>query len=103
MYKIKRDDIVQVIKGRDRGKKGKVLEILPDEKRALVEGINLVKKHKRRTQEAQQGGIVSIESPIAVSNLMLLCKHCNRPTRVGFMILKDGTKSRFCKACKEVI
>ncbi len=103
MLKIKRDDIIQVIKGKDTGKKGKVLEISSDEKRALVEGINLVKKHKRKTQQEQQGGIVSIESPIAVSNLMFLCKHCNRPVRIGFIILKDGTKSRFCKACKEVI
>ncbi len=103
MLKIKREDMVQVIKGRDSGKKGKVLSISSDEKRALVEGINLVKKHKRKTQQDQQGGVVSIESPIAVSNLMLLCKHCNRPARVGFTVLKDTTKARFCKACKEAI
>lgn len=103
MLKIKRGDIIQVIKGRDTGKKGKVLSISSDEKRALVEGINLVKKHKRKTQQEQKGGIVSIESPIAVSNLMFSCKHCNRPVRIGFTILKDGTKSRFCKACKEPI
>ena len=103
MLKIRQDDIVRVIKGKDTGKKGKVLEILPGKKRALVEGINLVKKHKRKTQQDQQGGIVSIESPIAVSNLMFLCKHCNRPARIGIMILKDATKARSCKACKEVI
>ncbi len=103
MLKIKRGDTVQVIKGEDRGKKGKILNILPASKRAIVEGINLVKKHKRKTQADQQGGIISIESPIALANLMLFCKHCNRPVRVGVMRLKDQTKSRFCKSCKEAI
>ena len=103
MYKIKKDDTVQVIKGDDRGKKGRVLKIFPKEKRAIVEGINLVKKHRRKTQQDQQGGVVSIEAPVILSNLMLLCKHCNSPTKVGFSISKDATKSRFCKKCKEVI
>jgi len=103
MYKIRRDDIVEVIKGKDRGKRGRVLKLLPKEKRAIVEGINLVKKAKRRTREDQQGGIVSIEAPISISNLMILCKNCNRPTRVGFSVLQDGTKSRFCKRCKAQI
>jgi len=103
MYKIRRDDTVQVIQGEDTGKKGRVLKIFPEEKRALVEGINLVKKHKRKTQQDQQGGVVSIEKPITISKLKLFCKNCNHPTRVGFRILKDGTKSRFCKSCNEVI
>lgn len=103
MFKIKRDDTVQVIKGKDNGKKGKVLKILPKESRAIVEGINLVKKHRRKTQQDQQAGIVSIEAPISLANLMFFCKHCNRPTRLGFTTLKDGTKSRFCKVCKEVL
>lgn len=103
MLKIKRNDIAQVIKGRDKGKKGKVLTLLDLNKRAIVEGINLVKKHKRKTQTDQQGGIVSIETPVSVSNLMLVCKHCARPVRVGLTRLKDGTKTRFCKACKEAI
>lgn len=103
MYKIRRGDIVQAIKGKDKGKNGKVLSILLAEKRVLVEGLNTVKKHKRKTQQDQQGGIVSIETPISIANLMLVCKSCNRPTRVGIMNLKDGTKSRFCKACKEAI
>lgn len=104
MIKIRRGDTIQVIGGKDNGKKGKVLEILPQGKRAIVEGINLVKKHKRKTQNDQQGGIVSVETPINVSNLKLVCKSCNHPTRVGFTILKDSTqKVRFCKSCKEVI
>lgn len=103
MLKIKRNDIVQVTKGKDRGKKGKILTLLGLEKKAIVEGINLVKKHKRKTQNDQQGGVVSIEAPIAISNLMLVCKHCNRPAKVGFMKHKDGVKTRVCRACKETI
>ncbi len=101
MFRIKKNDIVQAVKGKDKGKKGRVLTIFSDKKRALVEGVNMVKKHKRKTQQDQQGGIVSIESSIALSNLMLVCKQCNRPTRVGFVIAKDGSKTRVCKACKE--
>ncbi len=103
MFKIKRGDIVQVTGGKDKGKKGKVLSLLELNKRAIVEGINMVKKHKRRTQTDQQAGIVSIETPISISNLMVVCKHCAKPARIGFMKLKDGTKSRFCKSCKEAI
>jgi large subunit ribosomal protein L24 len=103
MFRIKKNDIVQAIKGKDKGKKGRVLEIFSARNRALVEGIQMVKKHKRKTQQDQQGGIISIESSIALSNLMLVCKQCNRPTRVGFVIANDGTKTRVCKACKEQI
>jgi len=100
MFKIRKGDIVQAIKGKDSGKKGRVLNILSDGKRALVEGVNLVKKHKRQTRQDQQGGIISIESPISVANLMYFCKNCDRPVRVGFTVLKDKTKSRVCKTCK---
>lgn len=103
MLKIKKNDTVQVVKGRDRGKKGKVLQILSGAKRALVEGINLVKKHKRKAKQDQQGGIISIESSISLANLMLFCKHCNRPVRVGFKAVKDTQKLRFCKSCKETL
>ncbi len=101
MYKIRRNDIVQIITGKDKGKKGKVLRLFSMDNRVIVEGINLVKKHKRRTQQDQQVGKVEIPSPIHLSNLMLICKNCNRPTRAGFIILADGTKSRICKKCKE--
>lgn len=103
MLKIKKEDIVQVIKGKDTGKKGRVLEVIRQNNKALVEGINLVKKHKRQSRQDQQGGIISIEKPINLANIMLLCKHCGRPTRVGFKVSADGTKSRFCKGCEEVI
>jgi len=103
MLKIKKGDIVQLIKGKDKGKKGKIISILPEGKRAIVEALNLAKKHKRQTRQDQQGGIVSIEAPISVSNLMLVCKNCNRPVRVGITVNKDNTKARFCKACKQSI
>lgn len=103
MLKIRKGDTIQVIKGNDRGKKGRVLRMLPGAKRAIVEGVNLAKKHKRKTQQEPQGGVVSIEAPIKLANLMLFCKHCNLAVRVGIMLLKDKTKSRFCKKCKEAI
>ncbi|MFA5145259.1 MAG: 50S ribosomal protein L24 [Candidatus Omnitrophota bacterium] len=103
MFKIRKGDTVQVTKGRDSGKKGKVLSVLPAAARAVVEGINLVKKHKRQTRQDEKGGIVSIETPISVANLMLVCKNCGRGVHVGFKILQDKTKSRLCKSCNEVI
>ncbi len=103
MFKIKKGDTVEVIKGKDRGKRAKVLEVITSTGRALVEGINLAKKHRRKTQQDQQGGVVSIEVPINLSNLMLFCKNCNRRARSGFILLKDKTKSRICKRCKEVL
>ena len=101
--KIKKSDTVLIISGKYRGKKGKVLKILPQRKRAIIEGVNLVKKHKRQARQDQQGGIISVEASISISNLMFFCKRCNRPVRLGFVVLKDGTKSRICKSCKEVV
>lgn len=103
MFKIKRGDLVQAIKGKDKGKKAKVLVLLPSAKKAIVEGLNMVKKHKRRTQQDDKSGIISVEKPISLNNLMLFCKSCNRPVKTGFKVLTDGTKSRFCKKCKETI
>jgi len=103
MQKIKKNDIVKIIKGKDRGKQGKIVSIVDGGKRAIVEGLNLYKKHKRQSRQDEKGGIISIEMPVAVSNLMLFCKHCSKASRVGIMTLKDGTKSRFCKLCKEAL
>ena len=103
MQKIKKNDIVQVIAGKDKGKKGKVINVIKSTERVLVEGLNLAKKHKRQSRQDQKGGIISIEMPISISNLMVVCKSCSKPSRMGIMVQKDGTKSRFCKACKEAI
>ena len=103
MQKIRKNDTVFILSGKDKGKSGRVFRVYPAKGRALVEGINYVKKHARKSQANPQGGIVQQESPIQISNLALLCKTCNKAARTGINILADGTKSRFCKRCKEVI
>lgn len=103
MNKIKKNDIVHVLSGRDKGKSGKVFMVMTGKGKAFVEGINYVKKHMRKTKQDQQGGIVQKESPIELSSLALFCKTCSKPARTGVHILADGTKSRYCKKCKEVI
>ena len=102
MGRIKKNDTVVILSGKDTGKSGKVLALLPARQRAIVEGVNLIKKHAKRTREDQKGGIIQKEASIHTSNLALFCKGCNRPTKLGYNILKDGTKTRFCKRCKEV-
>ncbi len=101
--KIRKDDAVLVIAGRDRGKKGKVRFAHPKDKKLVVEGINFIKKHARATGRVKQAGIIEQEAPITVSNVMLLCSRCNHPTRVGFRFLEDGRKVRICRSCHEVI
>lgn len=103
MEKIKKSDVVYVLTGRDTGKTGKVFKVYAKKGLALVEGINYVKKHTRKTKNDQQGGIVQKESNIHLSNIALFCKTCSKPARVGINALTDGTKSRYCKRCKEVI
>lgn len=101
--KIRKDDTVLVIAGRDRGKKGKVRFAHPKDKKLVVEGANFIKKHARATGRVKQAGIIEQEAPITVSNVMLLCSRCNHPTRVGFRFLEDGRKVRICRSCHEVI
>ena len=101
MLRIRKNDQVIVIAGKDKGKKGKVLRVFVETSRAVVEHINVVKKAKRRTQQDPQGGFVEIESPIHISNVMLLDKHTNKPTRVRVMINKDGSRTRISKKSQE--
>jgi len=103
MAKIKKNDTVKILTGKDKGKQGKVLTVFPDTGRVLVQGLNLVKKHSRRTRDDQQGGVIQKESPVDGSNLMVVCQKCGKPTRIGFSILSDGTKTRICKKCQELI
>lgn len=103
MFSIRKEDIVLVTTGKDKGKKGRVLTTFPKLSQALVEGINLVKKARRKSQQDQQGGIIDIEAPISISNLMLFCKSCNQAARVGIRVSPDGSKSRYCKKCEAVI
>ncbi len=101
--KIRKNDTVLVIAGKDRGKKGKVRLASPKDERLLVDGVNFIKRHARATGQVRQAGIIEREAPIHISNLMLVCNKCNRPTRIGFRFLEDGKKVRFCKSCREVI
>jgi len=101
--KIRKNDTVLVIAGKDRGKTGKVRFAYPKEGRLLVEGVNFIKRHTRARAQVRQAGIIEREAPIAVSNVMLLCSQCNHPARVGFRFLEDGRKVRVCRACGEVI
>ncbi|MDD3374887.1 MAG: 50S ribosomal protein L24 [Candidatus Omnitrophica bacterium] len=97
--KIKKNDIVEIIAGKDKGKKGKVLRVFPKIQKAVVENINIIKKARRKTQEDQKGGIVEIETPLNLSNLMLVCKQCSKRIRTKISVLKDGAKIRECKKC----
>ena len=102
MNKVRRNDTVLVISGKDRGKTGVVRQVLPKNTRVVVEGINLIKKHQRPTQQAgvpAPGGIVTREAPLHVSNVMLVCKECGKPTRPGTRVRPDGVKVRVCKRC----
>jgi large subunit ribosomal protein L24 len=101
MFRVKRNDQVVVISGKDRGKKGKLLTLNVERQRATVEGLNLVKRHMRKSQNAPQGSIVSREANIPLDRLMPVCPKCNAGVRVGFQKAADGTKSRVCKKCKE--
>jgi large subunit ribosomal protein L24 len=103
MNKIKRDDMVFVIAGKDRGKQGTVRSVMPDEGRLVVQGINMVKRHQKPQAHGTQAGIIEREAPIRVSNVMLICKSCQKPTRVGFALRPDGVKARVCRSCGEFI
>ena len=100
--KIKKGDAVVVLAGRDKGKRGEVIEVRPKENRALVRGVNVVRRHQRQTQ-AQEGGIISKEGPIQISNLAIEDPKDGKPTRVGFKILADGKKVRIAKRSGEQI
>jgi large subunit ribosomal protein L24 len=100
--KIKKGDRVIVTTGRDKGKQGEVLEVMPKENRAIVRGVNIVRRHTRQTAQTQ-GGIISKEAPIELSNLAVEDPKDGKPTRVGFRILEDGTKVRFAKRSGEQI
>ncbi len=101
--KIRKNDTVLVIAGKDKGKKGKVRSAHPKDERLMVEGINFVKKHARAVRQARQAGIIEREASIHVSDVMLLCSKCNHPTRIVFRFLESGKKVRICHVCHEVI
>ncbi len=101
--RIHKDEMVSVLSGRDRGKQGKVQRVFLKEGLVLVEGLNMVKRHKRPTGTVRQAGIVEQEAPIPMSRVMLVCPKCTKPTTIGYKFLEDNTKVRVCKSCKEVL
>lgn len=102
-FHIKKNDTVMVIAGKEKGKTGKVMRMITKKDRVIVEKLNMVKRHMKPGPQNRQGGILEKESPIHVSNLMLVCTKCTDPTRVGYKILDDNRKVRYCKKCNEVI
>jgi large subunit ribosomal protein L24 len=100
---IKREDTVVVLAGREKGKRGRVIAVLPKKDALLVEQVNIVKKHMKPSKHYQQGGIIEREAPLQRSKVMLVCPKCDTPTRIGNKLLEDGRKLRACNKCGEVI
>ena len=101
--RLRTEDNVMVIRGRDKGKQGRIQQVFVKQGKILVEGINMVKRHQKPQQGVAQGGIIQKELPLRIENVMLVCPNCTDPSRLGFRFLADGTKARFCKKCEEVI
>jgi len=99
--KIKKGDQVIMIVGKDRTKRGKVIKVLPKEAKVVVEGLNLLKKHLRPRRSGEKGQIVTIPRPVSISNVKLICPHCNQPTRIGYNLDETGKKRR-CKKCQQI-
>ena len=99
MFKIKKGDLIKVLAGKNKGKTGKVSKVMPDDHKIVVDGINLSYKNLRPKKENEKGQRIQFPVPLQVSKVMLVCPRCNEASRVGFKILEDGTKNRFCKKC----
>lgn len=100
---IKKEDTVTVTTGREKGKKGRVIAVLPAKDSVIIEKVNLIKKHMKPNRKYAQGGIIEKEAPVKRSKVMLVCPKCSAPTRIGNAVLEDGRKLRVCKKCKEVM
>lgn len=104
MSELKKNDKVKVISGKEKGRQGKILKVLTEKEAALVERLNIVKRHSRAgAKPGQQGGIVAKEAPLSLSNLMLVCPKCSKATRIGIRVLEDGDRVRYCKKCREQV
>ncbi|MDH4230158.1 MAG: 50S ribosomal protein L24 [Nitrospirota bacterium] len=101
--RVRKDDQVVVICGRDAGKQGKVLSVDPDKGKVVVEKIHMIKRHTKPSARNQQGGILEYEAPIQISNVMVVCSSCAKGTRVGIKVLADGRKMRVCRRCGESV
>jgi large subunit ribosomal protein L24 len=100
---IKKNDLIMVKEGREKGKSGRVLRVLPEKERVLVEKINMIKRHSRPHGQQRRGGILEKEAPLHVSNVMLLCEKCNKPVRIGHRVIEGDKKVRICRKCQEIL
>jgi large subunit ribosomal protein L24 len=100
---VKKGDQVAVVSGKHKGKRGKVLRVMPEDNRVIVEGVNMVKKHQRPTQKIMQGGIIDKEAPLSASAVMIWCTKCQEPSRTGVKVLDNGKKVRTCARCGDVL
>jgi len=101
--KVRKNDTVVILTGKDKGKKGKVRNAFPRESKVIVEGVNMIRRHSRAGRATRQAGIIELEAPIHVSKVMLVCNKCGKPAKLGFRFLEDGNKVRVCHRCNEVI
>ncbi|MBN2202239.1 50S ribosomal protein L24 [bacterium] len=101
--KVVKNDTVLVVSGNSRGKKGKVLKVFPKDERVIVEGVNFIKRHTRKSQKNPQGGIIEREAPIHASNVKLICSKCNKAARVGRVVLENKKRVRVCRSCGEML
>ena len=97
--KLHKGDEVEVLAGKDLGKRGTISRVYPERERVIVDGVNMVKKHQKATRATMQGGIIDKEMPVHVSNVALVCSKCNKATRIGYEFAADGTKQRVCRKC----
>lgn len=100
---IKKEDTVLVTAGKEKGKKGRVLSVMPSKSQLIIEKVNIIKRHMKPNRKYAQGGIIEKEAPIHVSNVILVCPKCNKATRIAGLVMESGRKVRTCKKCKEVI
>ena len=101
--KVRRHDTVEVMTGKDKGRRGEVRQVVTKSNRVIVTGANMVKKHRRSQDPTTPSGILDLEAPIHVSNVRLVCPSCDAAVRVGFRVLEEGRKVRFCKSCDEAV
>jgi large subunit ribosomal protein L24 len=101
-YNIKKNDLVMVVNGKEKGKSGRVLKVIPEKEKVLLEKINIIKRHSRPHGQQRRGGILEKEAPLHISNVMLICEKCNKPVRIGRRLVEGSKKARFCRKCGEI-
>ncbi len=100
---VRKNDTVMVVAGKEKGKSGRVLRVLREKQRVVVERVNFVKRHARPSRQFRQGGIIEKEASLHISNVMVVCPKCNKPVRLGTKQLEDGRRARICRKCEEVL